>query len=313
MTYMSVKMRIWLFCLVVAAVVTTGCNIADDNDICCHRGAMTYRLTHNGIDYFDEKITHMECYLFSADDGHFMGKLYPSELEPNKVDIGTLPEGNYGMIAVANLDDYGSTDHEAGMEEEFGLRASQPFRTTRALANGDHIYWGAKRFSVVAGADNDYVTELSNIHCTLKVMVEWEGLPPGSGDYYIQLSGVYDGYCLFPGECNSMGEKLFPEYDGMKRSMVEDETLLNMSLYTELTTLRYTDNDIPAIRVWHGSTPLTKVIELKDAFRQWGWHPDAATVQEYELHLLIYRDGSVLLSPKLEVGVNDWVNGGIFY
>lgn len=297
---------------IVLCVLLAGCDLGDDRDLCCYRGGMTYRLTYDGHDYFPEKVEHLRCFLFSGDDGRFLRELPTVPGRPERVDLSGLEEGDYGLIAVGNLDDYGEVEGLA--ESVRGLRfgACDFFRDTPALAEGDQLYWGAKRFRMEAGCENEFVTELSNIHCHLKVMVEWEGLPPGSGSYYLQLSGVHEGYDLFPGDAWKLGGRLFPAYTGGLRSSVEESSLLSLSLYTEFVTLRYTDEDIPSIRLWYGDRALTDLIDLKRVFRLWGWYPDSTPVQEYELHLLIGRDGSVKLSPSLDVGVNDWVDGGSF-
>lgn len=302
-----------LLLTVLACVLLAGCDLGDDRDLCCYRGGMTYRLTYDGYDYFPEKVEHLRCFLFSGDDGRFLRELPTVPGRPERVDLSGLEEGDYGLIAVGNLDDYGEVE---GLEESVrSLRfgACDFFRGTRALAgSGDELYWGAKRFRMEAGCENEFVTELSNVHCHLKVMVEWEGLPPGSGSYYLQLSGVHEGYDLFPGDAWKLGERLFPAYAGGLRSSVEESSLLSLSLYTEFVTLRYTDEDIPSIRLWYGGRAQTDLIDLKRVFRLWGWYPDSTPVQEYELRMLIGRDGSVKLSPSLDVGVNDWVDGGSF-
>lgn len=302
-----------LLLTVLACVLLAGCDLGDDRDLCCYRGGMTYRLTYDGYDYFPEKVEHLRCFLFSGDDGRFLRELPTVPGRPERVDLSGLEEGEYGLIAVGNLEDYGEVE---GFEESVrSLRfgACDFFRGTRALAGGgDELYWGAKRFRMEAGCANEFVTELSNIHCHLKVMVEWEGLPPGSGSYYLQLSGVHEGYDLFPGDAWKLGERLFPAYAGGLRSSVEESSLLSLSLYTEFVTLRYTDEDIPSIRLWYGGRAQTDLIDLKRVFRLWGWYPGSTPVQEYELRMLIGRDGSVKLSPSLDVGVNDWVDGGSF-
>lgn len=301
-----------LLVTLLLCTLLAGCDLGDDRDLCCYQGGMTYRLTYDGYDYFPERVGHLRCFLFSGDDGRFLRELPTMPGRPERVDLSGLEEGYYGMIAVGNLDDYGEIDGLAETVQNLRFGATDFFRETRALSHGDQLYWGAKRFHMVAGEANEYVTELSNIHCHLKVMVEWEGLPPGGGNYYLQLSGVYDGYNFFPGDAWYLGERLFPEYNGELRSAVEESSLLSMSLQAEFVTLRYTNEKIPSIRVWHGSCAETDLIDLKPVFRQWGWYPDTTPAQEYELHMLIYRDGSVKLSPSLDVGVNDWTDGGAF-
>ena len=297
---------------VVLCVLLAGCDLDDDRDLCCYRGGMTYRLTYDGHDYFPEKVEHLRCFLFSGEDGRFLRELPTVPGHPERVDLSGLEAGDYGMIAVGNLDDYGEVEGLAESVRSLRFEACEHFGQTSALAEGDQLYWGAKRFRMEAGCANEFVTELSNIHCHLKVMVEWEGLPPGGGSYYLQLSGVHEGYDLYPGDAYVLGPRLFPSCDGGLCSSVEESSLLDLSLHAEFITLRYTDAEIPSLRVWYGGRALTDLIDLGRVFRLWGWYPDATPVQEYELRVLIGRDGSVRLSPSLDVGVNDWVDGGSF-
>lgn len=312
---MGRKREVIFLLLLFLLPLLCSCSLDDDRDLCCNRARMTYRLTYDNIDYFSERIDSLRCYLFSIDStgrSHYMGRMYVDEEKPNQVDLGMLDEGEYGMIAIGDLDDYGTLDSISLGAEFLHFRADDFFRETKALDNGDPIYWGAERFVIEKNGDNDFVTELSNIHCHLRVKVEWQGLPPYEDNYYLQLSGVWDGYYMYPEDAEEKGGKLYPEYSGGVRSVVCGEPLRQQALFAEFVTLRYSDDYIPSIKLWNGKTELTRAIDLKPVFREWGWYPDKTAIQEYEISLFIYRDGSVVIRPYLDVGINDWIDGGDF-
>ena len=80
----------------------------------------------------------------------------------------------------------------------------------------------------------------------------------------------------------------------------------------EFVTLRYTADQIPVFRLWFGDKAVTEPIDLRRAFRTWGWNPDAAAVQEYRIPLTLFADGSVGVRPWIDADVEDWQDGGTF-
>ena len=112
---------------------------------------------------------------------------------------------------------------------------------------------------------------------------------------------------------------------------MERTPLKAQELRGEFVTMRYTAEHIPVFRLWFGDKAVTEPIDLRRAFRTWGWNPDAAAVQEYRIQLTLsnaidearqgygkkiittrYADGSVEVRPWIDADVEDWQDGGTF-
>lgn len=302
----------WSLCFLPLCLLQ-GCNVYDLNDLCCvESDVMFFKLEYDGRDYFNDQIQSMR-YLVFGEDGKFVGQLYAANGQLNRVRLDSLDYGRYTMLAVANLQDYGWFVGEAGR----GLKAlcfyaDDYFRDTRALNNGDPIYWGAGSFERVAGKSNSYVTYLANIHAVLRVRVEWEGVPGSSSDFYMQLEGVNDGYSLCPSQASSIGAQLFPGFVGEERSTVVRVPLRQMTLDTSILSLRYTDESLPVLHLWQDGKEVIRPVRMEQVFRSWGWFANQAQVQDYGIRLYIKMDGSVVITPYVSVGISDWVDGGTF-
>ena len=93
---------------------------------------------------------------------------------------------------------------------------------------------------------------------------------------------------------------------------MERTPLKAQELRGEFVTMRYTAEHIPVFRLWFGDKAVTEPIDLRRAFRTWGWNPDAAAVQEYRIQLTLFADGSVEVRPWIDADVEDWQDGGTF-
>ena len=247
------------------------------------------------------------------------------------------------------LTDSGLGDYSP--EEEYISWTRNATRDDMLRANSDELFWGVKQFAVNADGrgmdysrqrlkrdaeaaaepeaapsahdDDEYtesfgrlqnrlVTPMNNIHCHLRVMVEWANVPDHIGDYEMELSGVPASYSLHPENASqTAGGFLVPSRgeSAVHRLVVPME---QRELIGEFTTLRYDDDMIPTLRIYFGGEPVTPDIDLTKAFRTWGWIPSEIHVQEFGIRLIIYGDGSVRLSPVFEASVEDWVDGGTF-
>lgn len=304
-----ISWNFWILCI----IFLTGCNIYDLDDLCCTESdVMMFKLEYDGRDYFSEEI-HSMRYLIFGKDGKFVCQLHAADERLNRVKLDSLDYGQYTMLAVANLDDYGWFVGEAGK----GLKAlcfyaDDFFHETTALNSGDPIFWGIGSFERIAGKTNNYVTYLSNIHAVLRIRVDWEGVPGSSSDFYMQLEGVNDGYSLCPSRTTAIGSQLFPEFVGKERSTVVKVPLRQMALDASILTLRYADSSLPTLHLWQDGAEVIRPISLEQVFRSWGWFADKALIQNYGIRLLIKMDGSVVISPYVSVGISDWVDGGTF-
>lgn len=300
-------------CVVCCLTVLWGCNVYDLDDLCCvESDVMFFRLEYDGRDYFSEQI-HSMRYLVFGEDGKFVCQLHAADGQLNRVKLDSLDYGRYTLLAVANLQDYGWFEGEAGKGlAALRFRAEDYFRDTRALNNGDPIFWGVGCFERVPGKANNYVTQLSNVHATLRVKVDWEGVPGSSADFYMQLEGVSDAYSLCPEQAHTIGSQLFPACEGRTCSTVVQVPLRQLSLDASIVSLRYTDSNLPRLHLWQNGVEVIRPVSLEQVFRSWGWFADQAQVQDYGLRLLIKMNGTVVISPYVSVGISDWVDGGTF-
>lgn len=114
-----------------------------------------------------------------------------------------LNQGEYTIITVGNMSERSAHEHgEDSILEQFGLRhVAEHDPLNHIYTNSDELFWGVKRFAVDSegrglelpcgrAATNRLLTPVNNIHCHLKVKVEWENLPPYIGDYEMELDGV---------------------------------------------------------------------------------------------------------------------------
>ena len=74
--------------------------------------------------------------------------------------------------------------------------------------------------------------------------------------------------------------------------------------------MRYTNEVIPVLQLFHDDEPITRLVDLKRAFDWWGWYPSTTLVQDYWLQMEIDVDGTVRLNRWGRGRVLDWINGG---
>ena len=297
-----------LFLLLLLLPVS--CSLDDSRDLCCGGGTVRFRYQHRGADRFAEYIDSTRYFLFDG-SGRFIGGMAPVEHCPAMVDISGLEAGRYTLVCVGNLDDYGTPAGHTGVGlEAFRLGVDDWFDGAGTFANGDRLYWGECHFTVVPGAANSFTGEMSNVHCMLRVRVEWERLPEHKDGYRYRLDGIGRGMELHGGHASVAGAHAFPRVEDCTGSMLEDVPLRRRALEASLYTLRWGKEDIPRFRLCHGMDAVTKEIDLGKIFRQWGWYPERAPVQDYRIRLLIRADGTIEVSQGLEAGVGDWEDGG---
>lgn len=299
------------FLPVLLCLLLGSCSLEDDRDLCCEVNRVRFRYLYRDTDRFAEYIGTVRYFLFDG-EGCYLREMKPEEGTPESVSIATLPPGSYRLVAVGNLDDWGSLKGfaEEGLEAFHlvidGYHPSVP----DAFANGDRLYWGECPFTTVAGASNDFLGEMSNVHCVLRVRVEWSGLPEFADGYRFRLEGVGTGMELCGSRSDTIGVHCFPPVATYRGCLVEDVPLRRLSLDASLVTLRWTDGEIPRFRLYHGDTPVTKEVELGPVFQTWGWYPARAPVQEYAIRILIRPDGSIQVNQGIDGSVSDWEEGG---
>ena len=298
--------------LLLAVFAFLSCSIDDDRDACCDDNMMLYRFLYEGSDCFAQRITKMQYHLFHA-DGTYLRQMYAHQGELSRVSLAGLPQGEYALVAVGNLTDYGTlTDAAAGGLDRFCLHITHYAEGhADTFANGDPLYYGIRRFSIEAGTSNSYITDMTHIHCCLHLRIQWEGVPAYSEGYRYHLSGIGGGVDMHTGNASYIDGLPFPGVHHYGGQMTEDVRLQSLALQQRLYTLRYTDTDIPVFRLYNKNKAVTKPIELRPVFRSWGWSPSSNPVQEYEVLMIIKLNGDIEIRQGFGTNVSDWEDGGV--
>lgn len=227
------------------------------------------------------------------------------------VSLDSLPAGKYTLIGLANRDKNFSLHEKPEMGlKKFSLTVNKWIQGLQTFGSVPPIYWSLSDFEIRDGESNLFKASMSNIHCSLRVKIEWETIPPFSDGYYFTLTGV--------GHSVAMDDKDAQQHDGFTFPVVEYATgtayvnvnLRQMTLEDRIVSLRYANNNIPIFRLWHNDTPITPPIDLGRAFKQWKWFPDKAAIQDYGIRMLIRSNGKIEVHQEMGANVNDWIDGG---
>lgn len=296
-------------------IAPAACDLEDDRDICCEGLVMEYTYLPYGEEAFPQYIQSLRHYLFD-EQGGYLGEVPPGRnimRQPL-----SLEAGSYTMVSVGNVSEQTlcTCAPQQGLES-FELEVQQHFeQQEEALCNGDQLYWGVKEFAVdeTPGrqARQRMVTQMNNIHCHLEVKVVWNNMPEHIGDYLMELCGVPADYSLCPDRCMQVGKFVVPAHAGELRTHKLRVPLKSQELHAEFVTLRYTDEQIPVLKLWFGNKKVITDIDLARAFNQWGWKPDRLHVQKYRIQIRIFGNGTVEVTPWIDASVDDWEDGGTF-
>lgn len=288
------------------------CNLDDDRDLCCETNSVRFRYLYKSSDRFLDYITTARYFLFDG-EGCYLRELQPEADALNKVSVETLASGSYTIVCIGNLADYGTLEGytKSGLQDFF-LRVSRYYDEERtAFTNGDRLYWGQCDFTISRDVKQEYVGEMSNVHCKLRVRVEWETAPDYTDGYRYHLDGIGMGIHLHDSdEADVIDVHTFPVVANYGGSMREPVSLSQSALEASLYTLRWGATEIPRFRLYHDDQPAMTEVDLAYVFGIWGWHPEQAAVQEYDIRVLIRTNGTVVVYQGVDVGVGDWINGG---
>lgn len=303
-------------------LMLTACTMDDERDECCTDGSVVdFRYYYNRADRFDTYISTMQYYLFDGEDGHYLGEMYGEDDDISVVSLDGLWNGSYSLVAIGNLVDYGTVEGLEDGLDSLRLVVNQTYESTvsagastratdTVFANGDRIYWGQCDFTYVEGANRTYTGEMSNNHCCLLVRVEWEHLPSYSSGYNYRLTGVGCEMEMTGANAATIDRYSFPTVTYEGDLMREDVSLRNFALQARLYTLRYATNNIPTFRLYHNDDPVTPAIDLSEVFSEWSWSVAKASVQNYEILITIYMNGTVRVTQNVEGYIADWTDGG---
>lgn len=304
------RVGVLIFCFLLAS-----CNVSDERDLCCDTedSVVRFRYWYKNEDRFTEYIKTERYFLFDS-EGRYLQEMNHLDCCPKRVSIEQLAAGTYTMVCVGNLVDYGTLEgyEEKGLEG-FHLKINQYYDEQQtAFVSGDRIYWGECHFTKVGGIRQEFVGEMSNEHCVLRLRVEWERLPEFADGYYYHLDGIGTGMELYDTNASKIGVHSFPPVMDYGGRLIEEVPLRQMVLESTLTMLRWGANALPRFQLYHYDTPVSKVVDFEEVFREWKWYPENAEVQEYEIRLLILKSGNIKVYKRIEAQVGDWEDGGTF-
>lgn len=295
------------------------CDIDDERDLCCDRIVMEYRYLQDGEEAFKENIHSLRHFLFDA-QGRFLQEVPPGNNLQLQI-LDPLETGKYTMVTIGNATDATTltAPKKGSLCKDFILQVSEA-----NSGNTDPLYYGICDFTLIkesAKREQRFVTQMSNVHCRLKVTVKWQNLPPvltKDPVYRMVLENCAEDYETDGEKGYSLGEKHFPYSPHWNRTHRLDRSLEGLQLKGDFISLRYTDGNLPVLHVLYRDAggkeyiPLTPELDLKKAFIAWGYHPSSVERQEYRIIVTIYLDGHVGIRVEAEAGVADWVDGGVF-
>lgn len=313
--YQSTLLRLLLLC----GVLLTSCVPQDERDICCSKVTLEYRYVRHNVDEYTTEVQHMRHFLYDA-QGALLREIPQSISTPQTLSLSGLPQGRYTILTVGNA----SEEHTLLKPLVRGSNLSDMTLTLRKLADGrfasqgDQLFWNYKTIDIQSVANDHYICDLANIHTHLYYNVIWESVPPYAEGYTVRLSGLTEQYSLDPVKAdlhllvnNDMQVTHdFPLHAHQLIQLEEHPKLFNHTLEGSFISLRYRNDRIPTIQVWHGDQAITKPIDLTRAFRSFGWNPDQSHEQIYRILIRINEDGSVTVFPYLNGTIVDWVPGG---
>ncbi|MBP3786764.1 MAG: FimB/Mfa2 family fimbrial subunit [Prevotella sp.] len=303
-------MRRRLLILGLLATLLTNCSLHDESDECCGI-RIHFDYFETGQDLFSKEIRSMRHFLFR--DNVFTKEL--ASRYDRDIVLMDLDDGDYRLITIANSTSktwLNEMQEHVTTLDEFWLRVNT-LPETRTVSdetygNSDELCYGNVTFSVDEVVDQQITSVLSNIHCHLHVFVYWKKQLPYGGQYTLRAYNVPSAYQL--GDTYNLTDLKYPQMTDTLVVHGKSEYPVNFELEFEMVTLRYTDDNIPVLQLYHDDEPITGQVDLKRAFDWWGWHPGTTLVQNYWLQMEIDEEGTVRLNRWGSGKVLDWINGG---
>lgn len=337
--YHTIKRSLWSLAawVVIPLWLFTGCSLQDVRDACCEGVLLRYRYISLGHDRYLQMIQTERHYLFD-DKGTFMYEVPVDSARRTEERLRNLREGTYTMLTIGNRTE-GYTHMDAlkpGVTQlkEVTLALQHRTEDNAAYTHAEELFWNLRTFKAQRNKNQTYLCDMANIHCHLHIKIGWEGdLPAGSDRYTVELSKLVPQYRL---EINPaytlqvMGEPAagadsneptrdysvhhYPyspqPHDAVVRS---ENTLRGRELFYEVRTLRYLNEAIPTLQLWHdGARLFNRPIDLDPIFKDWGWYPNLNPEQEYRIELRLLKNGQVEVKPWMTGSVLDWEDGGGF-
>ncbi|KXB33987.1 hypothetical protein HMPREF1869_01361 [Bacteroidales bacterium KA00251] len=323
--------------LVFPLVCLTSCSMEDVRDACCESVVLQYRYISKGKDMYAQFVHTERRFLFDS-NGKFMYEVPVDSTHRPIVRLRRLPKGTYSMLTIGNRTEKGSylDAMKPGITslQEITLALGRRTADQQAFANAEELFWNLRTFDARCKQTCTYLCDMANLHCYLHVKIGWEGdLPLGSDRYTLELSKLLPRYRMeinpkytleVKGKAPNGADRNEPTpnysvhhypyapapHDAVVRTV---NSLRGRELFYEVRTLRYLNEAIPTLQVWHDGVQLFKrPIDLTPIFKDWGWYPNLNPEQVYRIELRILKSGQVEVKPWVSGSVLDWEDGGNF-
>lgn len=312
------------FYLLLLPVVLAGCinGLDDPRDLCCSNAIVHYRYVRYANDEYREFVHGMRHFLFRQ-DGVYIGEVPSNPANPQDLELKGLAQGRYTIVTVGNAGTDSKGENTVLSPLESGKSKLADFQlalygTDQLRRNSEELFWNTISVDLTDRKTEKYTADLANIHCHLQYRVVWQDAPDLDGTYRMEMTGASDGYSLDPAQASPeitvnaqhSIKHLFPKHSDRLTGYESKTDLFQHRLEGEIVSLRYRDDRIPTIRLFHGDQAITKPIDLGRVFAEWGWRPDKRAEQIYRIEIRINRDGSITIRPWNEVTIADWQPGG---
>lgn len=331
-------LHLLVFVSVVALLLFSACSLDDDRDFCSEKVVLNYRYVRTQKDEFKEFIKTKRHFLFDGNDT-YVREVPADLLNPQRVILRDLTDGNYTVLTVANNSDeftaLTSLEKDKTTLADLCLALAKEVPGGGAFEAAEELFWNSRGFEFKTNEKRHYICDMANIHCHLFLKVEWEDVPPnGSKGFIVELTNLTSAYKLQTDKLLTLhvaGEQ--PPYENRNEPTSDyvvhqfpsspplplctvrvEETLRGHELFAEVRTLRYLNDRIPTIQLVHdGKKLFNKPIDLTPIFQDWGWFPNLSHEQRYSISLKILRDQRVVVKPWGQAGVMDWIDGGSYW
>ena len=314
-------------------LLLTSCSTLDERDECCEEIRLVYRYIPGQVDEYPDHIREIHHYLFDG-EGRYVRELRQTSPHSQQVVLRSLAVGKYTVLTLANRSDRFSNFPEMveGETRLSDISLTALYSTYGEQTDGDPLYWNLREIESRHLGRDTYYCDISNIHCLLLVRVVWGDIfPPGNGAYKIELDKLPETYDLHRPVRNGLSTwqrkgtsapgglsegstadrswQEFPTNQGASGRVAAPVALLGHELSYRFCTLRYTQEQIPTLRIYYDGKLYRKELDLTRFFLDQGLEPDQDPVQDYKIVVQINkRDIKIYLWTGSRVV--DWQDGG---
>ena len=308
----------------------SSCSTLDERDECCEEIRLVYRYIPGLEDEYPAHIREIHHYLFDG-EGRYVRELRQTSPHSQQIVLRALPIGKYTVLTLANRSERFSNFPKMieGETRLSDISLTALYDTYREPKDGDPLFWNIREIVSERFAHATYYCDLSNIHCQLFVRVVWGDIfPPGEEDYKLELALLPETYDLhrpvrnglytwqgpganpaLSGSSKDRSYHEFPTNRGASGRIVAPVPLSGHELRYTFRSLRYTEKQIPTLRIYYKGKIYRKELDLTRFFRDQGLKPDETAVQDYKIVVVINKD-DILIYLSGGSRVVDWQDGG---